>query len=220
MLTAPLSGASTGIVVFDVGGVENGVISNNSITGFDNGLSVGQSGSGNYTIEGNTIRNFQHDGILLRMAGQSTFTVIGNTLNNNAGRRTFDINDEGTVLLTSATVLVADNTIVDSSATGLDGILVNIHNSSLSNSDISIQNNTVKSTVGAGYVGINITAANTNKICLGLDKNMTTTVTGATGYGFTATTGTINIDSITGNLGGPITSTGNVNFVAPGTCGN
>jgi hypothetical protein len=221
-----VTGVSTrsGIAVQAMGGTMNGVISNNAVSGEMAGLGVSfTSGSGSFTIEGNTITNDAGDGILAFLAGDATLTVTGNTVNSNAGGAGFVILDDmAAPFLANANVFIDSNNIVITSPTAVDGILVSINTSPVSNSNVSVTNNTVQSTTGAGFTGINITTANANTICLDWDENTVVTVPGATAYGFTATApSVINIESpIVGNVGGPMASTGNVNFVAPGTCGD
>ena len=201
-----------------------GVVSDNSISGFVNGIGFSDLfGGSNLTVEGNTITNFSGDGIYANMNGQSIINIVGNSLNSNHNfANAIEANETNLGQITFARLLIDNNTIVVTSTSATSGIIVDttLH-PALSLLTAEITNNSVQSSVGAGFTNFSVRSTDGVTICLSLDNNTAVTVPGATGYGFSATSpGVINIDTIYPNLGGPIASTGNVNLVEQGTCGN
>ncbi len=216
--------AGNGIGAESVGGVMRGVVSNNSISGLTNGIGFSDLfGGSSFTVEGNTISNFSGDGIFANMNGESVINIIGNTLNNSHNFiNAIEANETTLGGINFARVLIENNTIVVTSTNATSGIIVDTTLHSLPRFlTADITNNSVQSSVGTGFTNFDVRSTDKVAICLSLDNNTAVTVSGGTGYGFTATApGVINIDSIQGNVGGPVASTGDVNLVAPGTCGN
>jgi hypothetical protein len=210
----------TAIQVKPTGGMMSGVISNNSILGFDNGIGLNTVNNGNFdlTFEGNAITNFTADGIFAFMNGQSTMNIIGNSINNNVGANGIHVESQ---LITVSNVFIDSNNLVVTEPGADNGIFISI-GSALSLTNTHISNNLVQSSVGAGFTSIKLMANNTATICSSLYNNTAVTIPGEIAFGFSTTgSGVLNIDSFPGsNIGGPMSITGNVYNVAPGTCGN
>jgi hypothetical protein len=212
--TTPAPTGGSAIALTSSGGSMNGVINNNTVFGFAGGLFLSPVGAGyNLTIEGNTLTNFVSIAMLLAMPEESTLNIIGNTFNSNAGTVGIKIQPGAFPIFRS--LVIDNNQVILNSASAIDGIFL-----VTGPLNAVISNNFVESTKGAGFTGINVTATNTGDICLDLNMNTVVTVPGATAYGFTATSGTLNIASIEGNVGGPPSSTGAVNLVPAGSCDN
>ena len=204
----------------------NGSIKNNSIVAGGPGIIlanfINNNGSFDFTIQENTVAGTNDGGyglIVARMKEDSNVRIIGNTLLHN----TTDPNIVGGIRVndlpstTSANIAITNNKIISSvsPADNFEAIIIgNLGGPNSSNLNAAVINNTVSGTGAASTGSFNFAAATTNTLCITLDNN---TATG--GFSFsTAGTGVINIDSIVGNTGDPVTATGNVNLVAPGTC--
>jgi hypothetical protein len=212
-----------GLTVQVNGGLMNGVINNNFVVGFNGGIGL-QDGIGNYnfTIEGNTVNNCAEYNIFAVMPGNSTVKIIRNTLLQDADVVGIQANDS-TSTISSGSVLIDNNvlTIAGSNNTAV-GIGVVLDNSTGGLLNAVVTNNVVQSIVSSPGTGFNSFSFETDvpsTLCVSLDNN-TVAVPNSTAFSFSAAMGTINIDSIPENIGGPISSTGHVNLVAPGTCGN
>jgi hypothetical protein len=210
--TTPAPTVGSAIALTSSGGSMNGFINNNTVFGFAGGLFLSPTGAGyNLTIEGNTLTNFASIAMLLSMPEESTLNVIGNTFNSNAGLIGIQVQPGASPIFRN--LVIDNNQVILNSASATNGIFL-----ATGPLIATISNNLVQSTTGAGFTGINVRATNSGDICLDLSTNTVVTVPGATAYGFTATTGILNIASCDGNVGGPITSTGAVNLVPAGSC--
>jgi hypothetical protein len=213
-----------GINVFGQGGVMSGTISNNFTSGFDFAIVLNSPptnpGSYDMSVEGNTVTGYVVEGIETSMLRTSTIRVIGNTVMTNSdfsAAAIVVIDDPSTI---SGRFTIADNQVTVGALAGNFGIDFFSNNQEAWNLSALVTNNSVQG-LNSTFTGYNFVVANTDKLCLTLDNNIVVNPTaGSTAFNFNATAGTINIDSIQGNVGGPVSSTGNVNLVAPGTCGN
>ncbi len=214
-------GTNDGISLTPSSGSMDGVVNNNSISGFIAGLALfSGSGSYNLTIEGNTFTDFNDSGPDITMSNSSMINLIGNTFVCDGGGDGITIRNDSTTL--SGRLNIKNNQIFAPSSGGSSyGINVIMDSSALSPlMHTVISNNFVQSDVGSGFAGIRLTATDSTTICLDLDDNTVAITPGATAYSFSATApGVINIESID-TTGSNMTSTGTVNFVPKGTCGN
>jgi len=220
-ITGPIGASSRGIQVFAKEGFSNGVISNNFVSGLDFGITVlnvsGNRANFDFTIQGNTVTGFDTEGIDSFLSGNSTLRIVNNTVTTSIGT-TIGIHVADDPTTTAGNVMISNNQVnVGTASTGIQLMLTN-GNNSFWNTDIS--NNSVQG-IGATSIGVNVVSAATDTVCLSIDNNTVINPTaGSTAFKFNATAGTINIDSLSGNIGGPVSATGNVNLVAPGSCGN
>ena len=204
------------------------LISGNSISNSVGTVGVGMNIGGfnsSTQIIGNTISSFQSQGILMtKAAPNATTEIIGNVINNPVG----GANSNAIAFSVSQTpnagkVIISDNQVITTtSATGTSGILTEITATPGSAFNSFITNNQVTISAGTGLpaVGINVRTGTNGIICTGISNNQLTVPPGATGVNAATTgTGVINIDDFSNNTDGH-TFTGNVNQVAPGTCGD
>ncbi len=222
-IVSPLPGASNGILVQAIGGKIHGSINNNFISAGAIGIEVGafpssvNPGSYDVSIKGNTIViGPSSKGISAVMEGTSKFSIIENSLTNGAGTlAAIFVRDYLTTV--SGLVNIANNQIVATPPVGnYVALAVPFSSPNSPNVSVSVINNSVSSVGSAGLGSFNFTSGATDTMCLTLENNA---VNG--GFAFTTTgTGVINIDSCEGNVGGPVSATGNVNVVPEGTCGN
>jgi hypothetical protein len=221
MSMAATNAGTLGIQVTASGGTIQGLISNNIATGGSSGIAVvPNTGDHDFLIEGNTVTGFDDVGIQVFLTGNSIVDIAGNTVVTNiTGGRGIGVFD--TASTRTSNVMIDDNQVTIGN-NPISGIEVNVSLATNGHVNAAVTNNFVQSVIGGGFVGINHVALNGNTICLGLQNNTVVDPTaGAIAFGFTASTGFINIDTISGNIGGPVTTTGTgVRFVAPGTCGN
>jgi hypothetical protein len=227
---------SSGVIGILVEGAVNASITHNAVSGCLIGIEGGVDSSslaplpaltGHYLIEGNAVTGYGQVGIVCVLAKQTTANIIGNAVlgNDSGGKAGILVIDDSVTNTGSARI---DRNAVHITAGTVGGpipvggiVAAAINAGAVSRMKAAISNNAVQIDLGAGFSGINIESDNGNSICLSLDSNAVATAAGATAFQFTASTGTINIDSISGNVGGPVVTTGTgVNFVAPGTCGN
>jgi hypothetical protein len=219
---------SAGILLIAVDGTMSGAISNNSISGVNTGIGLVvpaiHPGSFDFTIQGNTVTGYggaASTGIGVDMIGTSTVNIMRNTVTTNvnlAGPAIVVLDDPSTV---SGRLVIEDNQVVIGAPSTSVGIQFFANNQVGWHLTSDVTNNSVQG-VSSTFTGYSFSIDNTNTMCLTLDNNISVnSAAGSTAFNFAATgSGVLNIDSIEGDIGGHVTSTGNVFFVAPGTCGN
>ncbi len=233
LITGPLLPSSpnlTGILVTSIGGTMNGVINNNIISDLPFGIilgppssaaSVPNAGSYDFIIQGNTVTGYNQQGISPQMQKTSRISVIGNTVMTNipAASAIVVIDDPSTI---SGSLIINNNQIALEASSTYSGIEFFSSNQKGWNLNATVTNNSVQG-MGSAFTGIKFTVPNTDTLCLTLDNNtVVNSAAGATAFSFITTgTGSINVDSCEGNVGGIVSTTGTgVNLVPEGTCGN
>jgi len=179
--------------------------------------------SSNALISGNSISSYAFNAILVAgVAPNATTQIIGNTVYNNIGG---DFSN-GIVFSVSqppnaGQVIIANNNVVTSTShTNTNSILAETTGATSFTADISNNQVTIAQSVGPSAVGINVRAVNNSTICAAIiDNQLTIQHPGAVGINAATTgTGIINIE-LAGNVPPNVSFSGNVNPVAPGTCG-
>ncbi len=207
------------ITLISSGGRMSGIINNNTSFGFLGGfMSFEGDSSYDFTIVGNTFTNFAGTAIGVRMSGDSTIRIIGNTLDSSVGIA--GIFAQYGTATTGGTLVITNNQMNLPSPNAADGILLT---DVMSN--VTISNNFVQSNQAAGFNGIGVNAGSAPgssiPTCLKIDNNTIETVPGSRAFNFiTFGSGVLKIESCQGNTGDVVLSSGNVNLVLPGTCGN
>jgi len=223
-VTGPMINALIfGIAVNAEGGVASGMINNNLVSGFNFGIVCGTPvtnlGAYDMTIQGNTVQGYVSQGIVGSMLGTSTINIIGNTvMTNNNFNSGIAITDGPNTA--SGRFTIANNQVIVGGSATFGGIGYFSAVPASWNLSGLVADNLVQG-ANSSFVGFNFNSSNSDMLCLTFDNNTYVNSAGGTGL-FLSTTGTgvINIDSLQGNIVAPISSTGNVFFVAPGTCGN
>ena len=210
------TGVPSGIFLASTGGVMTAKVKNNSIYGFGNGVNLGLD---NCKVQGNTIINATGEGVNCNLTKNNNLKITGNVIQTNViGAGGIFIQD-GPATLTGN--IVIKNNQMDLGPVYFNAITVLSTFPNGWNMTVDVSNNSGTGVVaGAGIVTL-LTAAN-NTMCLTLDNNNFPNKTSIPAYFLSASsTGPINIDSMEGNVGGPVNISGPVvNLVPKGTCGN
>lgn len=206
------SAAATGTgISLTKGGSIQVSIENNTVSGFQNGISVNGNNltySSNSSITGNVVSNFSsgndNSGIISFGDPIGTTTIYGNILNNTLGGS----NSSGINILDVLNIIIANNQIT--SSVGAIGITVGTSTGNV-NSEMEILNNSI-SGVNRGLLISNSGTSTTFSASINGNQVVTTGVSPAAFELFASGVGTsINLGSFAGNIGGPVATDGIVN---------
>ncbi len=221
------AGVSTGIFVGLSDQFSDLNVSNNTLTNFQRGIDIrrslllpaGSNPSCNGLISGNQIFGYLQGVQIRTNIVNSTFSVVNNNLfSSRDGNLGIEIQPSN-----GSRYSIDRNTI--SNANGLTtavGIMVDAVGAPAVAS-MSITNNQVTASGGATGYGITVsTAIAGNVYCANIANNrvaLLNTAGVATGINLSGTSGTINVADFSNNITPSVSSTGTVNFVPAGTCG-
>ena len=201
------SGSNGEGILLQLTNTQQASVSQNTISGFSIGFDLEQGGSSPYALQlnRNIVTNFAN-GFLLNTSRNATINVSENIFSTTTGTGACIENRD---VLSSS---INNNTMT---TTGI-GIEVLATSSSGIGYRSNIFNNNVTIT-GGGTFGIRLRATGADSLCASITDNLVTTT--ATGLSITTSgAGSINVDSLEGNIRPNVVSSGNVNLVAPGTC--
>jgi hypothetical protein len=217
----------------DAGTFMEGTLSNNSVSGYATGITFGPPApssniaSATIKVTGNSITNFQSQGIVQTMGYiNGEVRVTNNTLNNNVGidgSSGISVALMNTLSPLNLGQLTIDNNNVLTTTTSIN--TVGINNELLGAGFLSlisdISNNQITTGIGTNSSGINIFANTNNSLCASIINNQVTlqTLTNTKGIAINAaTTGVVNVDSFLSNTESNLSISGPVNFIPEGTC--
>ncbi len=225
-----LSPHGIGIIIAPVGGTITGQISNNIFSNVQQGIILssvvnetigpGFSNYDNFTVQGNRTNLNGGTSLLVVLPQTSSVNIIENSIaiSPNAGNTALKVQDDSSS--TSITANIISNKI-DMLTGNAFGIQISC-DTARSSTHATVINNSVINNGGsnASYNFISFAAHNT--MCLTFDNNISINSPPEIAFNFVTVNGVINIDSIQGNIGGPVMTSGtsNVHLVLPGTCGD
>ncbi|MGC2595999.1 MAG: inverse autotransporter beta domain-containing protein [Rhabdochlamydiaceae bacterium] len=201
-------------------------ISNNTISGYNFGilsLSLASTSiNANIIISGNSISACSRAGIFIDATSYASGIV---NISENVIKNTISTTSSGGISVNggnspnSAFVFIDNNNITTtSSSPNTFGIsLSNSVMNSIFNADIS--NNTILTGAGVGSIGIIVETGTPSAVICATISDNTVTEQVASGTNDFLISGNVNIDNFSGNIGSNIFTTGDVNLVPEGTCG-
>lgn len=225
-----LIGATTGRgvkILFADNTTTTGNVNDNSTVGFNRGIEFGANGNGDFNaqINNNFVKSFTLEGIeeISNTSATSICTIAGNTVINDTGSSgSIGIFPAANTVVDAGTVIVDNNVVITTTtATNTQGINFQIDNTmNIPTMFIGIiKNNTVTTGTGAGSTGIDLSTTTNGALCAQLINNTATSPTGTNSFKFHTSGGKVNITVLQNNVGDNISVSGNVNFVAPKSCG-